>query len=213
MPPALAVLLKAPVAGRVKTRLAAGIGAGPAVAVYRQLAERQLRAVPAHWAVTIHFDPPEAEAEMRQWLGQIRLPAPDFRPQSPGDLGARLSAAFDHHFQLGAAVTIAIGGDCPALDEPRLRAAAARLATAEVVIGPAVDGGYYLIGLRSPHPALFAGISWGGAGVLTETRARLRATALPSEELPPLGDVDDEASWREAVEAGLLPPGAMRPPL
>lgn len=207
MTPTLALLLKAPRPGSVKTRLAAEVGAARATEIYRQLAERQLRACPAGWRTVVHFDPPDAEPEMRAWLAPRRAPGPswEFRPQPAGDLGVRINAAFAEGFAVGAPGVIAVGGDCPALDETRLGEAAVALLHADAVIGPALDGGYYLLGLRAPCPAAFHGIAWSTPAVLAQTRERLRAVARRIVELPPLEDIDDAASWNRALIAGHLP--------
>ena len=204
-PPRIALLLKTPYPGAVKTRLAATVGEEKALEIYRQLAELQVLALPAGWPVTIYFDPPEAREQMIQWLNPHR-PGMNSVAQCAGDLGARLAAAFAEEFARGAAGVIAVGGDCPGLDEGVLCAAHRALTTVDVVLGPATDGGYYLIGLKQPRADLFTGIAWGTPEVLAQTRARIAASALTSAELPPLDDVDDEAGWRLTVEAGLLPP-------
>ena len=196
-PPRIALLLKAPRPGEVKTRLAASVGEAGAVEIYRRLAERQLRALPAGWPVTVHHAPAEAGPEIRQWLDQHRAGL-DYRPQGEGDLGARLTLAFAAGFAHDAPAVLAIGGDCPALDGVLLQAAAQALANADVVLGPAVDGGYYLIGLRAPCPALFAGIPWSTDAVLAETRGRIRRQKLTVLDLPVLEDVDDATSWLRA---------------
>lgn len=203
----LAVMLKAPVAGTVKTRLAAEIGAERACAVHRQLAERQLRSLPPEIHATVYCDPPGAVPAIRAWLEPFAAGPVDFRPQCGGDLGARLVAAFAHAFsETGRAKVIALGGDCPALAAGRLRAAADALESNEVVIGPAADGGYYLIGLRRPCPELFADIDWGSSAVLAQTRSRIAALRLKTTELPVAHDVDDRSGWMRALAAGLLPP-------
>ena len=204
-PPRIALLLKAPRSGAVKTRLAATMGEEKALAIYRQLAELQVLALPAGWPVTIYFDPPEAREQMIQWLNPHR-PGMNSVAQCAGDLGARLAAAFAEEFARGAAGVITVGGDCPGLDEGVLCAAHRALTTVDVVLGPATDGGYYLIGLKQACPGVFTDIAWGTPEVLAQTRARIAASALTSAELPPLDDVDDEAGWRLTVEAGLLPP-------
>lgn len=202
MTPALALLLKAPRRGTVKTRLAATLGPDRALAIHRALAERQVAALPADWPGLIHFTPADADAEMRAWLGPR-----DYVPQPPGDLGARIASALAAGFASGARAVIALGGDCPALDTTLLRRAARDLAApgVDAVLGPAADGGYYLIGLRRPCPELFRGVAWSTPAVLAETRARLKDVGLAWRELPELRDVDDEMDWRAAIAAGLLP--------
>jgi rSAM/selenodomain-associated transferase 1 len=191
-------MLKAPRRGAVKTRLAREIGDEAALAAYRRLAERQIVAVPRSMNLEIHYTPTDARAEMAAWLGTDR----SWHPQGEGDLGERLAAAFAGAFRRGARRALAIGGDCAELDGERLRLAAEALDTAEVVLGPALDGGYYLIGLRQPCPELFQGIAWSTPAVFEQTCARARAAGLSLGVLEALEDVDDLASWRR-VE-GLL---------
>jgi rSAM/selenodomain-associated transferase 1 len=188
---ALAVFLKAPRTGAVKTRLAAQIGDRQALRLYRLMAGRALAAArEAGLDTTIWFTPADAAAEMRFWLGDGWKLA----PQASGDLGARLAAA-EHSIERGRG-WLAIGADCPGLDAPLLRVAAAVVARDEIVLGPTYDGGYYLIGGRTPLPAVFDGIPWSTSGVLAATRARLERAQLPWRELPTLRDVDTAADAR-----------------
>ena len=150
------------------------MGEEKALAIYRQLAERQVLALPAGWPVTIYFDPPEAREQMIQWLNPHR-PGMNSVAQCAGDLGARLAAAFAEEFARGAAGVIAVGGDCPGLDEGVLCAAHRALTTVDVVLGPATDGGYYLIGLKQPRADLFTGIAW----------AHPKSWPKPAPESPP----------------------------
>jgi glycosyltransferase A (GT-A) superfamily protein (DUF2064 family) len=136
MPP-LAVFLKAPRLGTVKTRLAAEIGERHALRLYRVLAARTLTAVrAAGLEAIIWYSPPDARTEMEFWLGD----AWELRPQVTGDLGARLVAAA--HAVPRGHPWVAIGADCPALTAPILREACAHLERTGLVIGPAFDGGY-----------------------------------------------------------------------
>jgi len=105
------------------------------------------------------------------------------------DQGARMLAAM----AAGGRPTLVIGTDCPAFTQENLRAAAHALQEADVVLIPAEDGGYVLIGTRTAHPQLFSGIAWGTASVMQETRARIAALGLTSIELAALWDVDTEA--------------------
>jgi rSAM/selenodomain-associated transferase 1 len=185
MTPAVAILLKAPRLGTVKTRLAAEIGDRQALRLYRVMANRTLAAArEAELQPTIWFAPVDAATEMRHWLGD----AWDLRPQASGDLGARLSAA-EHAVPPGRG-WIAIGADCPRLDAELLRVAAAVVARGEIALGPSEDGGYYLIGGRTPLPPLFHDMPWSTRGVLAETRARLTRAGAAWRELPTLRDVD-----------------------
>ncbi|HWA84662.1 MAG TPA: TIGR04283 family arsenosugar biosynthesis glycosyltransferase [Opitutus sp.] len=191
-PPLLLVFLKAPRPGFAKTRLAAALGPERALDVYRALVVRQLREIPAGWPVEIHFTPADAEAEMRAWLG----PMPSYVAQTDGDLGRRLRHAFAGAFDRGASRVIVIGGDCPELDDDTFHETALRLARADVVLGPAVDGGYYLLALRRAAPSLFSNIPWGTSHVLGTTFARAGRLGLARELLVPKSDVDDLTGYR-----------------
>jgi hypothetical protein len=127
---------------------------------------------------------------MRDWLG----PRFHYRLQSGGDLGQRLAMAFAKTFKRGALKVMAVGADCPGLDGECLVEAARHLETADVVLGPAVDGGYYLIGLRRPEPGLFTHIAWSSEKVLSQTLSRASASGLSVRLLPLREDVDDRES-------------------
>ena len=195
------VFVRAPEAGRVKTRLAADLGAEGALRVYRRLAEHTVReARAAGGELRIHFTPPDREAEVRAWLGD----GPLYLPQSGGDLGARMESAFRAAFDAGAERVVIIGSDLPDLSAALLRRAFEALDTHPAVLGPARDGGYYLLGLRALIPGIFAGVPWSTAEVLAVTLARLRAAGAEPALLDTLTDVDEvgdlPAGWME--EAG-----------
>ena len=196
MTPALAVFLKAPRLGTVKTRLAAEIGVRQALRLYRVLVHRTLAEVRlADLEATVWFTPTDAAAEMRHWLGQ----GWDLRPQASGDLGTRLAAAA-HAVPPGRGWLV-IGADSPRLDAALLREAAAIIARDEIVLGPSRDGGYYLLGGPTPLPDLFSAMPWGTSRVLGETRARLVHVKAPWHELVTLRDVD---TAEDARAEGLL---------
>jgi len=204
MMPTVVLMVKAPVIGAVKTRLAASLGAERAVEIYRALVERQVRALPVEWAVVVSFDPPGAESEMRAWLEPLRSAHMKFQAQREGDLGQRLLVAASDALGAEGGAVVLIGGDCPYLESSHLAGAAEALTRVDVVLGPARDGGYYLIGLRRAEPTLFAGIDWSSPQVLAQTRERCTAARMRVCELDELEDVDDGASWRRAVAAGVL---------
>ncbi len=197
MTPAVALFLKAPRAGTVKTRLAAEIGDAAALELYRRMAGLALAAVrETGFDATVWYAPADARDEMVGWLGaECR-----YEPQVDGDLGARLAGSAGR--ATPGSVWIAIGGDCPRLVAAHLSAAAESLEHSEVVLGPTDDGGYYLIGGRVPLPGLFTGMPWSTAAVLDQTRARLIALGLRWHELPALRDVDTAP---DARAEGLLP--------
>ena len=189
--PTCIIMLRAPQLGRVKTRLAQSIGPDEALRIYRLLVERQVAQVPKNWRTVIQFTPANMEGEMRRWLGG----GPFYRCQEGHDLGERMIAAVLGGFADGSGPCFLIGGDCPGLDRPRLESAEALLRDSDVVIGPASDGGYTLLGLKEPRPNLLRGVAWGTPEVLGQTLARTTEAGLTVSKLPVLEDVDDIGSW------------------
>lgn len=190
------LMLKAPRPGFVKTRLARDIGFDEATRAYLQLVEHQMRSLPAEWDVHVACAPSDAAAEMREWLGS----RPNYFPQCDGDLGDRLA----HAAQTIARPLIFLGGDCPQLTTSRLEAAAAAMESSEIVIWPALDGGYCLLGINKFFPALFQGIAWGTETVFHETLARIPANVSVRQMSPSLEDVDDLPSWQRALASGCM---------
>ncbi len=187
----LVVFLKAPRAGAVKTRLAETLGADAACAAYRQLVEALLANLTPLPKAELCFAPLEAAAEIEPWL----RPGWTSCPQVGGDLGERLLAAFDEHFESDAQHVVIIGSDCPDVTAVDIEDAWLALEGHDVVLGPALDGGYWLIGLRSPQPALFTGIPWSTDRVFGETMRRVRENDLRVALLRELSDVDTVADW------------------
>ena len=188
----VAILTKAPVPGLVKTRLIPAIGAHAAAILQERLTERAvLTALAADVGpVTLWCAPDATHPTFLDLVAKRRI---TLRPQPAGDLGARMLAAS------GAenGPVLIIGSDCPALADKHLREASLALRSgSDVVLVPADDGGYVLVGTRTVQPALFAGINWGTETVLSETRARIREQHLVSTEQPPLWDVDTENDLR-----------------
>jgi uncharacterized protein len=188
-PVSIAILAKAPVPGLVKTRLIPTIGAHAAAVLQERLTERAIgTAIAADVGpVTLWCAPDATHSTFLKLVMQQRI---ILKRQPEGDLGARMLAAST---QRGGPVLV-IGTDCPALTELHLRGAANALREGnDVVIIPAEDGGYVLIGTRVPQPAIFAGIAWGTGSVLADTRTRIIEQRLMLTEQPPLWDVDTEA--------------------
>lgn len=190
--PTVLVFLKAPRSGYVKTRLATTLGSAAANDVYRELTERQMAEIPALWRLEVHYAPRGARPEMITWLGK----RPRYRLQRGEGLGPRLTSAFGAAFAAGANRVLAIGADCPDLDTASLHHASQALDTTDVVLGPAKDGGYYLIGLRRHLPGLFAEIPWSSAAVLRTTLRRARALGVSVHLLEEKEDIDDAAALR-----------------
>lgn len=186
----LILFTRYPEPGRTKTRLIPALGARGAAALQRQLTEHTLRQVRGlqqrrSLQVTCCFAGGDVAA-MQGWLGS----GWDYQPQAEGDLGDRLIAAMRHAFATGATTVAFIGIDCPAIDAPLLDEAFHTLGTTEMVLGPADDGGYYLIGLRRPIPELFQGIDWGTEVVRQQTEAIAQSLQLSYLLLQPLNDID-----------------------
>jgi len=182
---------RAPRAGRVKTRLAAEVGEEVALATYRSVGGLVAGQVAAQYPITIWYDPPDALDEMRGWLGDH-----EFLSQAGANLGARMAHAFETHFARGDTPVIVIGADAPGVGAATIEEAERALAEADVVIGPALDGGYYLLGLNGPAAAIFDGVPWGSDGVFEVTVALCRQCHLAVELLEPLRDLDTAADLR-----------------
>jgi rSAM/selenodomain-associated transferase 1 len=180
------LLAKEPRPGFSKTRLAAAIGAEAAASLsdtfLRQsisLAQRQAR------RLYVSFAPSDARETFKAMAPEARLFA-----QPEGDLGQRLLHAFDTALADGARRPVLIGSDSPTLPSHLLRVAQRLLQTHDVVLGPAEDGGYYLIGMNAPHAALFHGVDWGRDAVLRQTLGRAAAAGLTVATLPYWYDID-----------------------
>lgn len=188
----LLVFVKYPEAGRVKTRLAQSIGSDPAARLYREWVEicvQRYRSLP-NTQLTLFFDPIDKEEMFRQWLGNTI----GYLPQPQGDLGHKLSYGFASLLKENRRA-IALGTDSPDLPLDYLRQAADDLQQHDVVIGPAEDGGYYLIGLSRWLPELFVNIPWSTKVVFEETMKRIQEHKLRCQILPTWYDIDTLADW------------------
>lgn len=188
----LLIFAKAPVPGQVKTRLAGRLGPRGAAELYKKLLRRTLAI-----ATTARLCPLELwgapDARHGFFSACRRDYAVRLRRQGSGDLGQRMHQALTRTVNQGHPAVV-IGGDCASLGGTELRDAFRRLAAGfDAVLGPAADGGYVLIGLNRPAPALFRNIAWGTPTVLAATRRRLRRSGLNWAELPLGWDVDTPA--------------------
>ncbi len=187
------MFVKAPRPGFVKTRLAKGLGLETACQAYRHMVDAVLERMASFSEVELRFSPDDAEPEIRPWL----RPAWTARPQGNGNLGQRMQAAFAETFAAGMDRVTLIGSDCPEITSGDVRQAWRELATHDVVLGPSTDGGYWLIGLKAPQPALFENVSWGSESVLAETLQRAKAAQLRIQILRILSDIDTASQWRQ----------------
>lgn len=183
------LFIKAPVRGQVKSRLAAVIGDETALELYKNFILDVIDTVKkTGYPFSICYYPPDARAEVSSWLaGRFRI-----MPQQGGDLGERMENAFIRCFSEGFERAILIGSDLPDLTPAVLQGAMASLAENDVVIGPASDGGYYLIGFHKHTlvPRVFHGIPWSTETVFQETKAILQNSALSMHQAPKWNDVD-----------------------
>jgi uncharacterized protein len=198
-PVALAILAKAPTAGAVKTRLIPALGAERAAALHARLIERTVETACAAGIgpVTLWVTPGPPHAYFTALASRFPI---GLAVQPDGDLGVRMLAAC----QAAAAPVIVIGTDCPALTPSHLHQAADVLREGnDVVVTPAEDGGYVLIGSRRPQPVLFTNMTWSTETVMAETRRRLAHASLTWRELSPLWDVDRSEDLARLCAAGL----------
>ena len=174
--------------GSVKTRLAAQVGDVQALEIYRQLVRTTYNSLVGLtfqiWAFFSDFIPKH----------------PDYSPtksflQRGEDLGARMKNAFSDAFKLGIEKVILIGTDCPELDFNSIHQAFASLDTADLVLGPAEDGGYYLIGMKKQSDFLFEGITWSTSLVFSQTIAKAENQGMIVARLPVLADIDTLEDW------------------
>lgn len=188
-PACVLVLARYPTPGQAKTRLIPALGPAGAAQLYQRLAEgmiAQVRAMEPAVDVALWYCG-ASETAMRTWLGD------DLRYclQPEGDLGHRLTIMLDWAFAQGYGRAVVIGTDCPGLDAALLSQSLTALASgADLVLGPAQDGGYYLLGLTAPQPALFQGITWSTSAVLAQTVAQAERLHLAPTYLPTLTDID-----------------------
>ncbi len=212
---AIAVMAKAPRAGRSKTRLCPPLtpeAAGALSGAFIQDITANLALVAADGVVApyVAYAPGGSEALFDGLLaaGTGLVLADGEIGETPGveGFGRCLLHAMQALFAAGFGGVCVLNSDSPSLPTRYLRQAAERLMAGEAVLGAAEDGGYYLLGLRAAHAGMFEGIAWSTGGVAAATRARARALGLRLEELPAWYDVDDAAALRRFVaEAGPLP--------
>jgi hypothetical protein len=199
----LIIFTRYPEPGKTKTRLIPALGPEGAADLQRQMSEhtlswaRKLENISAV-SLEVRYEGGD-EDRFRQWFGSD-IP---FFHQGNGDLGARMARAFEEAFQAGMGRVIIVGTDCPDLRDGFVREAFAALHHNDIVLGPAKDGGYYLIGLCRVIPQLFGKIPWGTAEVLPKTLEIAEDMKLRVFLLDPLGDVDrpeDLPFWEKSTK-------------
>ncbi len=186
---ALIIFIKNPELGKVKTRLAKTVGDERALAIYKALMEHTRNIALSvssdrllFYSQKIHPNDNWSIVDFKKHL------------QATGDLGTKMKTAFQQAFQDHQKVVI-IGSDCASLTPAIVKVAFRQLEKHSFVIGPALDGGYYLLGMNQYAPSVFDDIAWSTASVLEDTKQRIKALDLDYVLLPALSDIDFEEDW------------------
>jgi rSAM/selenodomain-associated transferase 2/rSAM/selenodomain-associated transferase 1 len=199
----LIVFSRYPEPGKSKTRLIPTLGPEGAALLQQRMTEHALRRIrllakSRKVEVEVRYEGGSLEL-MTEWLG----PEISYRLQAGGDLGVRMERAFSESFLGGLKRVVLVGTDCPGFTTTTIRSAFELLGMFDLVIGPAADGGYYLIGLRRTVPSLFVNIPWGSPEVRTRTleiAERLGLKAILLEQLEDVDRPEDLAVWERAIE-------------
>ena len=201
------LFVKAPRPGRVKTRLTGALDPYRVCRLYQCFVEDLFcRLQSAGHPLQIHYHPAFARRSMEAWLGRGH----HFQPQAGAHLGRRMANAFDLLFNAGWQRGVLVGGDLPDLPGEFIHEAFTALKTRDAVIGPAQDGGYYLIGFNAPgyEAGVFQGISWGTPAVFGQSLGRLRDAGRRVHLLPAWRDIDDEQDLQDFIRLQGCMPGA-----
>ncbi|NEP12658.1 MAG: glycosyltransferase [Symploca sp. SIO2C1] len=195
----LIVFSRYPEPGKTKTRMIPALGAEGAAKLQRQLTEETLLqvrelATSRPLSVEVHFSGGTQQL-MQAWLGNDFA----YQPQTTGDLGKRMSSAFAASFAAGMTGVVIIGIDCPDLKAELMAQALEALEQCDLVLGPAEDGGYYLIGLKRMIAELFVGISWGTSQVRQQTVEIAKKLDLAIAFLPLLNDIDRPEDLKSGI--------------
>ena len=189
----LIIFVKNPVPGTVKTRIARTIGDERATDVYRHLlrhTQEITRQLTCH-RVVYYGDFINPDDGWNNYEKQL---------QSAGDLGQRMLTAFREQFERGTSQVIIIGSDCLAITTDHVERAFVALDKADVVIGPATDGGYYLLGMKQLHPFLFENMPWSQPKLRQLTEQAILQYGLTVERLDELTDIDEWADYENALK-------------
>lgn len=189
---ALLIFQKNAELGKVKTRLAATMGQEKALEVYTTLVRHcyQHLASLKHVDIFIFFT--ERIEEVPKEISHLHV---NLMLQTAGDLGQRMFNAFEKVHNFGYHQMAIIGTDCPEISVEIIESAFRALSNNDVVFGPALDGGYYLLGLKTVNPLLFNQMTWSTSTVLQHSLERCQKAGLKTQLLTGLRDVDTEADW------------------
>lgn len=183
------VFVRAPEKGKVKTRLSRNLNNEIVLHLYKSFAEDVIETVRrGEYNTIICYHPSDAASKITDWLGS----AYDIWPQNGKNLGERMAEAFTRAFSAGLKKAILVGTDCPDLEERIIHEAFDALNKNSAVVGPAIDGGYYLIGFNSDSfdTDIFKNMPWGSGHVFQMTVSRLKKKGVTVHLLPQLRDID-----------------------
>lgn len=198
----LIIFTRYPEPGKTKTRLIPALGAQGAAALQRQMTEHtllQVRELQSFYPLSVEVRFAGGDLSLMQnWLGSDLI----YQPQGEGDLGSRMARSLSCAFQEGLDRAAIIGTDCPGLNAHSIADAFNQLHSHDLVLGPAIDGGYYLISLRCFIKELFSSIDWGTAQVLQQTVDIAKRLDLSVAYLPRLADVDrpEDLPWQQHLQ-------------
>ena len=189
---ALIIFAKLPQPGGVKTRLGQSIGMEQAAKIYKEFAEHAFCIAEElsvnDVAVHLYYEPMSDEESIRSWVKHSFC----FTAQRGTTLGERMRNAFHDVLERGAKRAVIIGTDVPELEGSNVADAFALLDENDIVVGPSVDGGYYLLGMKPPAKDLFDNIEWSTKTVFDATMTKINAMGLSSAVLPVVHDIDNE---------------------
>lgn len=196
----LIIFTRYPEPGKTKTRLIPCLGAEGAANLQRQMTETTVKIgkqlnCDRPLEILIYFAGGQEDL-MKTWLGEDL----NYKAQRNGDLGQRMESAFQQAFNDAKERVVMIGIDCPQLNSKILDQAFEALLERDLILGPAEDGGYYLIGLNCPYPQLFKRINWGTNRVLSQTQAIAYQLGLKVDYLPILKDIDRPEDLANVVQ-------------
>jgi rSAM/selenodomain-associated transferase 1 len=194
--PALILFARNPVPGRAKTRLIPALGAEAAAELYRCFLLDSLEAAAGQRADVLVAVADADSLDAVRNLASPVCPRADFLVQQGDDLGQRMGHAFEAVFSRGYQGAVLVGTDVPSLPPLRVNDALRYCSSRDLVLGPSLDGGYYLIGLRKVIPECFADLPWGGPTVLVETLRRAHEAGASVSLLDPWYDVDTPEDLR-----------------
>jgi len=183
----LILFLKEPKSGKVKTRLGTIIGMDKSMSIYKEFLKLLSdKVIKSSWKTLVYYSASENPVFLRKTFGE----SSEYRPQTGSGMGDKMLGAFSACFNEGAGKVCIIGGDSPDIPSEFLSESFLLLDSHDIVLGPTLDGGYYLLGMNFCHRELFSNINWSTSSVYQETLEIIKNKGLTHVNLPPWQDVD-----------------------